>query len=142
MIRLLTLLCLTPLLFAQEADVRSLMDAQEATWNRGDLKEFVTYYEDSPDTTFIGSEVVRGGHDAILGRYERAYGDREKMGKLRFANVRVRMLTPELALVTGEYHLARSEAGGGNANGRYSLVVRKNSSGWKIIHDHTTAATQ
>jgi uncharacterized protein (TIGR02246 family) len=125
-----------------EAEIRALLEAHEDTWNRGDLKEFVTYYEDSPETTFIGSEVVRGGRDAILGRYLRAYGDREKMGQLRYANIRVRMLTPDLAIVTGEYHLTRSEAGGGDASGRYSLVVRKHSDGWKIAHDHTTAAVQ
>jgi ketosteroid isomerase-like protein len=49
------------------------------------------------------------------------------------------MLAAELALVTGEFHLERTAAGGGNASGRYTLILRRTSSGWKIIHDHTSS---
>jgi ketosteroid isomerase-like protein len=60
------------------------------------------------------------------------------MGTLAFSNVAVRMLGPDLALVTGEFHLERTAAGGGSASGRYTLILRKTPAGWKIIHDHTS----
>jgi uncharacterized protein (TIGR02246 family) len=143
MVRLLkwsALLCCVPLLvLAQADDVRAILRNSEEAWNRGDLAAFASYYEDSPDTTFIGHEVVRGGVAAILARYRRAYPTREAMGKLAFSNIEVRSLAPGVALVTGEFHLERTAAGGGNAAGRYTLILRKTPSGWKIIHDHTSS---
>jgi uncharacterized protein (TIGR02246 family) len=138
MLRWCTFFCCIPLLLAQTDDVRAVLQHSEEAWNRGDLTAFASYYEDSPETTFIGHEVVRGGVAAILERYRRAYPTRESMGKLAFSNVEVRTLAPGLALVTGEFHLERTAAGGGNAAGRYTLILRKTSAGWKIIHDHTS----
>ena len=34
----------------------------------GDLAAFASDYEDSPETTFIGREITRGGTQAILER--------------------------------------------------------------------------
>lgn len=142
MFRLCTVLWFVPLMLAQTHevdDVRAVLTQSEEAWNRGDLPAFASYYDDSPDTTFIGREVVRGGVQAILARYRKAYPTREAMGALTFSNVAVRTLSPDLALVTGEFHLERGAAGGGNASGRYTLILRKTPSGWKIIHDHTSS---
>ncbi len=138
MLRWCTLICFVPLLLAQSDDVRAVLTHSEEAWNRGDLAAFASYYDDSPDTTFIGRQVVRGGVQAILDRYRKAYPTREAMGTLSFTNVEVRMLAAAVALVMGEFHLTRSAAGGGDASGRYTLILRKSPSGWKIIHDHTS----
>jgi len=138
MFRWCTLFCFVALLLAQTDDIRAVLRDSEEAWNRGDLAAFASYYDDSPETTFIGREVVRGGVQAILERYRRAYPTRESMGKLTFSNVDVRTLAPGVALVTGEFHLERTVAGGGNAAGHYTLILRKTPSGWKIIHDHTS----
>jgi uncharacterized protein (TIGR02246 family) len=139
MFRWWMLFCCIPLLVAQSDDVRAVLRSSEKAWNRGDLTAFASYYEDSPETTFIGREVVRGGVQAILERYRRTYPTPESMGKLAFSNIEVRTLAPGVALVTGEFHLERTAAGGGNAVGRYTLILRKTPSGWKIIHDHTSS---
>jgi len=138
MIRWVILLLWAPLLAAQSDDIRAVLTQSEEAWNRGDLAAFASYYEDSPETTFVGREVVRGGVQTILERYRRAYPTREAMGNLAFSNVGVRMLAPGVALVTGQYHLERTAAGGGAASGRYTLILRKTGAGWKIIHDHTS----
>jgi uncharacterized protein (TIGR02246 family) len=116
-----------------------MMKDSEAAWNRGDLVAFASYYEDSPETTFMGRDVVRGGTKAILERYRKAYPTPEAMGTLTFSEIEVRPLAASLALVTGKYALKRTAAGGGDASGRYTLIVRQTSSGWKIIHDHTSS---
>jgi uncharacterized protein (TIGR02246 family) len=139
MFRWCVIFCSIPLLLlAQSDDVRAVLTHSQEAWNRGDLPAFASYYDDSPETTFIGREVVRGGVPAILARYRKAYPTRDAMGTLAFTNVAVRMLAPNLALVTGEFHLDRTAAAGGNTAGRYTLILRQTPAGWKIVHDHTS----
>jgi|SRR5450755_1244366 len=145
--RLWIFLTLLPVLPAQTPhenndgtnDVRAILTHSEEAWNRGDLAAFASYYDDSPQTTFVGRDVVHGGVQVILNRYRKAYPTRDAMGTLSFTNVEVRTLAPDLALVTGEFHLQRTAAGGGNAAGRYTLILRKTRAGWKIIHDHSSS---
>ena len=132
------LLCCAPLLFAQGDEVRKLLKDSEDAWNRGDLVTFSSYYDDSPETTFIGREVVRGGVEAILGRYRRAYPTRDAMGTLEFSEIAVRPLAEGVALATGKFTLRRTAAGGGDASGRFTLILQRKSGKWKIIHDHTS----
>lgn len=138
MFRSALLFCILPLACAQQDEVRAVLTHSQDAWNRGDLAAFASYYDDSPETTFVGRDVVKGGVQAILNRYRKAYPSQEAMGTLTFSNVAVRMLAPEVALVTGEYHLTRTPAGGGDASGKYTLILRKTAAGWKIIHDHTS----
>lgn len=138
MFRWLLLICSTALLFAQGDEIRAMLKNSEAVWNRGDLATFASDYEDSPETTFIGNEVVRGGTKAILERYRRRYPNRDAMGTLTFSEIEVRPLAAGLALATGKYSLKRTAAGGGDASGRFTLVLRKTAAGWKIIHDHSS----
>lgn len=138
MFRLLLALCAIPLLHGQQDGVRAVLTNSQEAWNRGDLAAFASYYDDSPETTFVGREVVKGGVAAILARYRRAYPTREAMGTLAFSDIEVRMLGADVALVTGAFHLTRSQEGGGDASGRYTLILRKRRAGWRIIHDHTS----
>jgi uncharacterized protein (TIGR02246 family) len=137
MMRSLLLLC-APLLFAQGDEIRAVMSRSEAAWNRGDLAAFATDYEDSPDTTFIGRDITHGGTQAILDRYRRGYPTREAMGTLTYSEISVRPLGKDYALANGRYALKRTQAGGGDVAGRFTLVLHKTKAGWKIIHDHSS----
>ena len=136
--RYVLLLAVAPLLFGQGDEVRNLLKDSEDAWNRGDLVVFASYYDDSPQTTFIGREVTRGGPEAIVARYRRGYPTREAMGTLTFSEIAVRALGKEYALANGKFALKRTAAGGGDASGRFTLVLRKTAKGWKIIHDHSS----
>ena len=138
MLRCLLLFCCPPLLLAQTDEIQAMLKNSEAAWNRGDLVAFASDYEDSPATTFVGKEVVRGGIEAILGRYRRAYPTHEAMGTLTFSEIEVRRLGDGYALAFGKFALKRTAAGGGDASGRFTLVLHRAKSGWKIIHDHTS----
>ena len=52
-----------------------------------------------------------------------------------FSDVTVTELAPGVALVTGKWELTLSKE---TVGGRYSLVFKKLSDGWRIIHDHTS----
>lgn len=138
MFRCLILLCCAPLLFAQSDEIRAMLKNSEAAWNRGDLPAFASDYEDAPTTTFVGKEVTRGGTEAILGRYRRGYPTPEAMGTLTFSEIEVRPLGKGYALALGRFALKRTAAGGGDASGRFTLVLHKTKAGWKIIHDHSS----
>ena len=138
MIRTLLLLLCAPFLFAQGDEIRAMLKNSEAAWNRGDLPAFARDYEDSPDTTFIGRDITHGGVEAILARYRSGYPTPEAMGTLTFSEIDVRPLGKDYALANGKFALKRTQAGGGDAAGRFTLVLRKTKTGWKIIHDHSS----
>lgn len=123
--------CATPI---GADDVADLMEIQRQAWNRGDLPEFVSYYD--PSMTFSGSDGVTRGTADLLARYRKSYPTAKERGVLTFRVTDVRPLGGSSALVLGEYALAREVP----ANGFFSLVVIRTPNGVRIIHDHTSAA--
>ncbi len=135
---LMLLALATTLNGADEATaLKKVLEEQAAAWNRGDLNDFMKAYLRSSEITFTGKNVTRG-YDAVMKRYQDNYGNRAKMGTLRFDEIEVRLLGKEHALVLGRFHLTRSAEGGGEASGRYTLVAVKTKQGWRFIHDHTS----
>jgi ketosteroid isomerase-like protein len=122
---------------AEANAVRAVLDKQVVDWNSGDIESFATGYKNSPDILFMGSKISRG-YDQMLNTYRKGYGTKEKMGTLSFANLEVQPLDTQFATVTGNFHLERTEAGGGNVDGYFLLVVEKTPAGWKIVRDSTT----
>jgi uncharacterized protein (TIGR02246 family) len=121
---------------ASETAIHHLMDQQAADWNRGDVDAFMKAYEDAPTTTFVG-KTVEYGYATIRERYQRIYPTPAGMGKLTFTHLAIRPLDTNYAVATGNFHLERTAAGGGNADGIFSLVLKKDPQGWKIILDHS-----
>ncbi len=122
----------------ESAAVVAMMEQSVADWNRGDLDAFATCYKDSPDILFIGKTISRG-YAQMLATYKRSYPTRDKMGTLSFSGLETQPLDARFATVTGRFHLERTAAGGGDADGYFLLVVEKTSAGWKIVRDDTTA---
>jgi len=126
-----------------EAAIRAGMNAQVEAWNRADIPGFMREYEDSADTTFIGT-TLRKGYQPILRRYQDNYKSREQMGVLTYSDLDIRLLPTacgktEIALVTGRFHLKREQRGEAKKDdGVFSLVWRKGPAGWKIVSDHTS----
>lgn len=135
---MLALLLPALLLASGAAEIRALLDQQVKDWNRGDLTAFLRGYDRSADLTFSGRSGVSRGFDAVEARYRENYPTAEKMGKLRFSEIEVRMLGENHALVLGRFELERTAAGGGPARGRFTLVLAKRPAGWRILHDHTS----
>jgi uncharacterized protein (TIGR02246 family) len=118
-----------------EAAIRAVLDEQVKAWNEGDLTAFVRSY--SAETVFVGKEVTRGSA-GVLERYRRSYPTRERMGTLKFTDVEVRMLGRDYASVLGRFEVQRSAAGGGPAQGVFTLLLKRSGKTWAIILDHTS----
>jgi uncharacterized protein (TIGR02246 family) len=121
------------------APVRSLLDAQVAAWNRGDLEAFMAGYWHSPELVFCSGAVVSKGWDATLERYRKRYqAEGREMGRLRFESLEVQLLGPDAAFARGEYWLRTSD--GKEPHGRFTLILRRLDGAWRIVHDHTSSA--
>jgi len=116
--------------------IRAVLIAQQAAWNRGDIPAFLEGYWDSPELTFSGSDGIVRGYAGLLESYRNRYPNRAAMGELDFSGLEIRPLAPDAALVLGRWHLARSL---GDTGGVFTLVFRRFPTGWRIIHDHTSA---
>ena len=121
----------------QQLDLIKVILAQEAAWNRGDLKAFSEAYKNSPDTLLVTNTVNRG-FEGLVEAYRRDYPNRASMGTLSYSELEAHPLDERFAVVIGRYHLERGKKEGGNADGLFSLVLEKTDKGWKIIVDHTT----
>jgi uncharacterized protein (TIGR02246 family) len=124
---------------ASEAAIERVLREQQEAWNRHDLDAFMSGYWNSPALTFFSGANEHDGWQAAMDRYRAAYASPgHEMGKLDFANLRIEMLGPDAAFVRGQWHLTMPD--GKTPHGLFTLVFRKFSDGWKIVHDHTSAA--
>jgi ketosteroid isomerase-like protein len=85
---------------------------------------------------FIGEKMTRG-MEALKKRYQEHYPTAASMGKLGFYDLEIHAMGKDYAYVIGRWQLERTQEGGGNATGIYSLVFRRTAIGWKIVVDHT-----
>ncbi|MGA2855230.1 MAG: AtzH-like domain-containing protein [Candidatus Sulfotelmatobacter sp.] len=121
--------------------VTQVLGSQVKAWNHHDLQAFMAGYWKSPDLTFFSGANERHGWQETMDRYKATYqSPGHEMGKLEFANMRVEALGSDAAFVRGEWHLTMSD--GKTPHGLFTLVFRRFPDGWKIVHDHTSAAAE
>jgi ketosteroid isomerase-like protein len=119
--------------------VEQVLRTQQDAWNHHDLDGFMAGYWKSPDLTFFSDGNERHGWQETMDRYRQRYqSPGHEMGKLEFSDLRIEMLGPDAAFVRGAWHLTMTD--GKTPHGLFTLVFRKFGDGWKIVHDHTSAA--
>ena len=119
------------------AEIQSVLSAQRDAWNRGDIDAFMNGYARSESTVFVSEDEVGRGWETVRDRYRLKYSDRAKMGTLSFSDIEVTMLSPDSAVVLGLWRLKRAND---EPHGRFTLIFKRLPEGWRIIHDHTSAA--
>ena len=119
------------------AEIQSILHAQQEAWNRGDIDEFMNGYARSASTVFISDDSVRRGWETVRARYRQKYSDRANMGTLSFSDIEINLLSSDAAVVLGRWRLERAK---GRPHGRFTLIFRRLREGWRIVHDHTSAA--
>lgn len=119
--------------------IENVLRQQVEAWNRHDLEGFMAGYWNSPDLVFFSGAQKTSGWQATLERYRARYqSEGREMGKLEFSDLSVHPLGTDAAYVLGEFHLTMSD--GKTPHGLFTLIFRKFPEGWKIVHDHTSAA--
>jgi len=119
------------------AQIRSILRAQQDAWNRGDIDGFMNGYARSVSTVFISEDSVRRGWETVRARYRQKYSDRAKMGTLSFSDLEINLLSSDAAVALGRWRLERAKD---RPHGRFTLIFRRLPEGWRIVHDHTSAA--
>ena len=120
---------------SDEAEIRAVLAAQTAAWNRGDIDGFMGGYARSGATEFISGDRLTRGWQTVRDRYKKKYDSREKMGTLTFSELKITRLGSDAALVIGRWKLVRK---GDKPHGRFTLLFRRTPAGWRIAHDHTS----
>jgi uncharacterized protein (TIGR02246 family) len=118
-------------------EIQSVLTAQQDAWNRGDIDAFMNGYARSVSTVFVSEDEVRRGWETVRDRYRMKYSDRAKMGTLSFSDVEVTVFSPDAAVVLGRWKLKREND---EPHGRFTLIFKRLPQGWRIVHDHTSAA--
>src|SRR5439155_13729931 len=73
------------------AEIRAMLEAQDAAWNKGDLDGFMKGYWNDPELTFYTERPVDKGYEALRERYRTKYQAGGKdLGKLTFSDLDVR----------------------------------------------------
>src|SRR3954468_19775219 len=92
-----------------EAEIRAVMAAQTAAWNRGDIDGFMNGYARSAETEFVSGDKITRGWQTVRDNYRKKYDSREKMGVLKFSEIKVTALASDAAIVLGRWQLARQK---------------------------------
>ncbi len=124
--------------FAGEAEneIKILLEAQAEAWNAGDIEAFMEGYWKSDELRFASGGAVTYGWAGTLDSYQRRYDNSEKMGKLTFSGLDIRVLSGTYALAFGRWDLKRK---GLDIGGFFTLLFEKRPEGWRIVADHTSS---
>jgi beta-aspartyl-peptidase (threonine type) len=127
----------------EDKDIRAVLDAQAAAWNKGDLEGFMAGYWNDEKLTFIGGADITFGWKKTKERYEKRYkSEGKEMGTLAFSELHVDVLSANAAMARGKYELTfakQTDPKKKTARGRFTLILKKFPDGWKVTHDHTSA---
>jgi beta-aspartyl-peptidase (threonine type) len=117
-------------------EIREVISAQQAAWNKGDLDGFLKPYWDDARLTFYSGDEVSKGLAKVRERYVKNYkAEGKEMGKLTFSDIVVTPLSADAAMVLGRWKVEKKKE---TSQGLFTLLVRKMPGGWRIVHDHTS----
>jgi ketosteroid isomerase-like protein len=119
------------------AAVRAVLESQAAAWNRGDIEGYMEGYAKEDSTEFVSGDTITRGWQTVLDRYKSHYDSRAKMGTLTFSELEIKPLGEYYIMAAGRWQLARDAD---TPHGRFTLIFRRTTAGWRIVHDHTSSA--
>lgn len=119
-----------------QAQIQAMLTRSAKAWNRGDLDAFVDDYVNSNRTTYVGRNGVVHGRAAIRAVYAPRFAPGAPHDSLSFEGLEVDSLAPGVIHVLAFYVLSRGDSV--VARGPTSLVMLREGSRWRIVHDHSS----
>jgi ketosteroid isomerase-like protein len=119
------------------AAIRAVLEEQARAWNDGSIERFMQGYARRDNIRFASGGEVERGWQPVFDRYVKKYGDRAAMGRLTFSDLEITPLAADAAVVLGRWRLQRAQD---EPSGLFTLIFRRFPEGWRIVHDHTSAA--
>ena len=116
-------------------EITDMMLKQAADWSNGDIEAFMKGYIKSDSLKFIGRNGITYGWKNTLENYKKGYPSKDHTGTLTFKLLEFDQLADTVFLVIGEFHLKRTV---GDANGMFSIILKRIDGEWKIIADHSS----
>ncbi len=123
-----------------EQAIQDRLHTQTAAWNRFDLEGFMDGYWKSDELIFEsvgkdGKSSITRGWQPTLDRYKKRYDTPEKIGRLTFSDLDVKLTGPDTAVVNGRYEVLQKEA---RLTGSFILDMRRMQGKWYVTRDRTT----
>jgi len=115
-------------------EIQKVLDEQKKSWNAENIEGFMEYYWKSEDFTFQSGDKRLNGWEALLARYKENYSG-EKMGKLDFTDIEIRVQSKDFAYALGRWKLVFKDS---SKEGLFTIIFKRLPEGWRIIHDHTS----
>ena len=120
-----------------EHAIRSVLDQQVAAWDRGDIKDFMSGYWNSPDLIYVGNTKVTRGWQTLLDRFEElSKSSGGQIGTPELTETQISVPSADSALVWGTYRVLQP---GQDRKGLYTLVLRRFQEGWRTVYDRTSS---
>lgn len=121
-------------------DPRDILLAQQSAWNRGDVDAFCALgYWRSPELTFFSGGDITRGYQETLARFRSRYASiGGEMGRLSFTHLDTVWSNDEAAVIRGRWALDFEQKP--SVGGLFTLTLVNGEEGWRIVHDHTSAA--
>lgn len=122
---------------AERKAIGEVVAGMEAAWNRGDFAGYMAAFK-KPDVVFVSRGEFQKDWQGTLDHYVRDYGGggAKRRGKLHFSDLRIELLAPDAAMLTGRYRL---EGGARPQDGINTRLFRKVDGRWVIALNHVSA---
>ena len=121
---------------ADSTAILNVIHNMEAAWNRGDFRGYMAGFK-NPDVVFVSGGKFQDGWQGTLDHYIRDYGgSADRRGQLHFYNMKVDVLSPEAAMLIGQYRLVRGTRVTEGVNTR---LFKKFHGHWLITMNHVSA---
>lgn len=121
---------------ADRASILSVIQHMEDAWNHGDFRGYMAGFE-NPGVVFVSGGKFQDGWQGTLEHYVRDYGGSpERRGQLHFYNMKVDLLSPNAAMLIGQYRLVRGPRVTEGVNTR---LFKKIHGQWLITMNHVSA---
>lgn len=118
----------------QLAEINNIILEQEQQWNAGNIEGFMQAYWQHDSLRFISKSGIQYGWQTVKDRYDKAYPNKERMGKLHFEILHQDPVSANHVQTTGTWTLYRTND---TLGGYFVLLWHKKPEGWKIISDAT-----